>query len=308
MSGKISQYLALVTVLFISSSLFAQNNRSAVSLGGSDLGTCTTIDPCRSFDVAMSHTNAGGEIIALNTAGYGPFTINKAVTVSGAPGVHAAITVTSGVGIDVIAAGTDHVVLRNLVLIGTGGHFGIDIFPGSEVRVIGCTIRGFQLYGIVAEGGNLTVDHSAIIDNVGAFGIDVGNTNPATTTHHTVTNSLVQGNFVGLAAEQHTALVVANCTITGNTTGAQAISSAGTGAVNADLALESCTIAHNGSGVLASSNGGNNVARVFISQNVIAFDGTGVSKSGSAVVSSFNNNRFILNGSDGGPFTLVAFQ
>lgn len=147
MSGKISQYLALVTVLFISSSLFAQNNRSAVSLGGSDLGTCTTIDPCRSFDVAMSHTNAGGEIIALNTAGYGPFTINKAVTVSGAPGVHAAITVACCRGIWVTAAGTDHVELRNLVLIGAGGDFGIEINPAQEVRVIGCTIRGFGLSG-----------------------------------------------------------------------------------------------------------------------------------------------------------------
>jgi hypothetical protein len=308
MSRKISRYLALVTLLFISSSLFAQNNRSAVSVGGSDLNTCTTVDPCRSFGVAMSHTNAGGEIIALDTAGYGPFIVNKAVTVSGAPGVHAAITTTSGTGISVNAAGTDHVVLRNLVLIGAGGSSGIDINPAGEVRVIGCTIRGFQSFGIQASSGNLTVDHSAIIDNVGAFGIDVGNTNPATTTHHTVTNTLIQGNNTGLAAEQHTAVVMANCTITGNNSGAQSVSNSGTGAVNADLALESCTIAHNSGGVFAGSSGGNNLARVFISQNVIAFNGTGVSKSGSAVVSSFNNNRFVLNGTDGGPFTLVAFQ
>lgn len=123
-----------------------------------------------------------------------------------------------------------------------------------------------------------------------------------------MTNTLVQGNIVGLSAEQRTALVVANCTITGNSTGAQTVSNAGTGAVNADLALESCTIAHNDVGVFAGSSGGNNLARAFISQNVIAFNTTGVTTSGSAVVSSFNNNRFILNGTDGGPFTLVAFQ
>ena len=76
----------------------AQNNRSAVAVSGNDLNPCTVASPCRSFAVALAHTVAGGEVIALESGGYGPFTVTQSVTVSGAPGVHAAITATSGNG------------------------------------------------------------------------------------------------------------------------------------------------------------------------------------------------------------------
>ena len=43
----------------------AQNNRSAVAVSGNDLNPCTVASPCRSFAVALAHTVAGGEVIAL---------------------------------------------------------------------------------------------------------------------------------------------------------------------------------------------------------------------------------------------------
>src|SRR5438445_535301 len=71
------------------------NNRSAVSVNGSDLNACTVASPCRSFNAAIAETAPSGEIVALDSAGYGPFTVTMDVTISGAPGVHAAITATS---------------------------------------------------------------------------------------------------------------------------------------------------------------------------------------------------------------------
>src|SRR5437667_10331942 len=107
--------LSFLLSLLIASATMAQNNRSAVSVNGNDLNPCTTASPCRSFGAAMAVTNPGGEIIALTSAGYGPFTVDRAVTVSGAPGIHAAITVPSTMsGIVVSALPTDVVVLRNL--------------------------------------------------------------------------------------------------------------------------------------------------------------------------------------------------
>ena len=50
--------LAVVVSILIGSSLLAQNNRSAVSLTGNDAATCTVPDPCRTFDMAISKTNA----------------------------------------------------------------------------------------------------------------------------------------------------------------------------------------------------------------------------------------------------------
>src|SRR5437870_9513770 len=71
--------------LLIASVSFAQNNRSAVSVNGSDANPCTTVSPCRSFGVALAHTNPDGEVIALDSGGYGAFTISQPVSVIGAP-------------------------------------------------------------------------------------------------------------------------------------------------------------------------------------------------------------------------------
>src|SRR6266702_2956380 len=49
--------VAVLVAILIATSLFAQNNRSAVSLTGNDAASCTVPDPCRTFDVAISKTN-----------------------------------------------------------------------------------------------------------------------------------------------------------------------------------------------------------------------------------------------------------
>src|SRR5438128_2774394 len=100
--------------LLIASVSFAQNNRSAVSVNGSDANPCTTVSPCRSFGVALAHTNPDGEVIALDSGGYGAFTISQPVSVIGAPGVHAALTTLGGDGIDVAAGSSDNVKIINL--------------------------------------------------------------------------------------------------------------------------------------------------------------------------------------------------
>src|ERR1700756_5269822 len=106
-----------IAVLSIASVALASNNRSAVSVTGLDTNPCTTTSPCRSFGAAIAVTAADGEIIALTSGGYGPFTVTQGVTVSGVPGVHAAIT-TTGDGVIVNTAGDVDITLRNLVMIG----------------------------------------------------------------------------------------------------------------------------------------------------------------------------------------------
>jgi hypothetical protein len=78
--------------------------RTFVSTSGNDANLCTPTQPCRSFTAAIAQTTAGGEVIALDSGGYGPFTVNKALTIAGA---HVAITVFSGTGIAVNAGSPD---------------------------------------------------------------------------------------------------------------------------------------------------------------------------------------------------------
>src|SRR4029434_3053615 len=70
----------------------AQLNRTAVSFAGDDANSCAPVAPRRRFDRAMSQTNANGEILVLDSAGYGPFTIDRSVTIQAAPGVYAGVT------------------------------------------------------------------------------------------------------------------------------------------------------------------------------------------------------------------------
>src|SRR5438128_10482047 len=123
---------AVTGALLVCASLLAQNNRSAVSLTGNDAASCTVPDPCRTFDVAISKTNAGGEVIVLSSAGYGPFTVTKSVSIISPPAYHAALAPTSG---DAITVNVDNavVVLRGLTLNGSlGGNNGIT-FTGQMV-------------------------------------------------------------------------------------------------------------------------------------------------------------------------------
>jgi hypothetical protein len=62
--------------LFSAAAASALNNRSAVSVSGNDVNPCTTVSPCRSFVAAVAATNAGGEVIAIDSGGYGPFVID----------------------------------------------------------------------------------------------------------------------------------------------------------------------------------------------------------------------------------------
>jgi len=128
--------------LIVSATAFAQNNRSAVSVNGSDLNLCTTVSPCRSFGVALAHTSAGGEVIAFDSGGYGPFTINQSVSVIGAPGVHAALTASSSHGIDVAAGASDSVKIRGLnVTVNDIAAIGINAPDGRRALPDGAIIR-----------------------------------------------------------------------------------------------------------------------------------------------------------------------
>ena len=81
----------IILVCLACTSAFALNNRSAVSITGSDAASCTVPDPCRTFGVAIAATTPGGEVIALSSGGYGPFTISQSVSVIANAGVHASI-------------------------------------------------------------------------------------------------------------------------------------------------------------------------------------------------------------------------
>lgn len=70
--------------------------RTFVSTQGNDANTaslCSRNAPCRGFAAAISVVTAGGEVVALDSGGYGAISITKSVQLVAPTGVYAAITI-----------------------------------------------------------------------------------------------------------------------------------------------------------------------------------------------------------------------
>jgi len=81
-------YVALLCFsLSLGANATAAVPRTFVSGSGSDSDPCTLLKPCRTFNRAISQTESGGEVVALDSAGYGTFTVNKAVPREGSSGI-----------------------------------------------------------------------------------------------------------------------------------------------------------------------------------------------------------------------------
>jgi len=115
---------------------------------------CDLTHPCRTFNVAIGAASAGGEVVILDTAGYGPFTINKSIKVIGPSGVYGGISVQGGAGATtgiVINAGNgDDITLRGLDIGGVPGavgpfpDIGIDIQNAGGVHIEKSSIGNFN--------------------------------------------------------------------------------------------------------------------------------------------------------------------
>lgn len=295
--------------VLVATPIFALNNRSAVSVNGSDLNPCTTTAPCRSFSVAVGQTNPGGEVIAFDSGGFGSFTVSQAVTVSGAPGVHAAVTSGVGNAISVAAAATDAVNLRNLVVLAVpGGNDGINISMAKSVHILNVLTRGFAGHAGVSingAGAETLIDHLVTEDN--AQGVLIL-TSGATAVPVRITNSQIDDNTsAGIDAFQNVMAVVSNTSMTGNTYGVWLQTD-----LNAfgDMTLDHCIVSGNGIGLYAA-NPDINLRAVFrLYANVISYNvGAGIQLS-AATAFTYGNNALSANNPDisGGALSPLAQQ
>ena len=93
--------------------------RAFVSSTGNDANigaNCVQATPCKTFAVAIGAVTAGGELIALDTSGYGPIAnINKAITIATVPGATAFVVAATGTAAFTINGGaSDQITLRNI--------------------------------------------------------------------------------------------------------------------------------------------------------------------------------------------------
>jgi len=214
--------------------------RTFVASFGSDANTATNCgfaNPCRGFTAAMGITDAGGEVVALDAAGYGAVTITKSITLTANPGFYAGIASSSGAAVT-IATASVNVTLRGLNINGVGASDGVVMTNGARLSIENCIISNFANNGvdvqtaaalrivdsIIRENGNAGVlldkGVTATITGIKLLGngngLDLHNNATGTITTAAISNSVASGSFIGIWAWAATG-ATARVSVTGST-------------------------------------------------------------------------------------------
>ena len=169
---RIQLPLALLTAAFACSLGTAPANARArvfVASYGNDSNPCTFGSPCKTFQQAVNVVDAGGEVTAIDGAGFGPISITKAVTITSPDGVEAGIVPNPGSPAISINT-TGDVFLRGLTIEGNNsGTDGISLTGGgtgtlTTLGIVHCVIRHFTHDGIYLQPTNTL--HLSILDTI----------------------------------------------------------------------------------------------------------------------------------------------
>ena len=117
---------------------------------GNDSNPCTFGSPCKTFQQAVNVVDPGGEVTAIDSAGFGPISITKAVAITSPNGVEAGIVpVSGGNSITINAGPSDTITLSGLVIDGAGtGANGVSFAAGGALVMQDCVIRNMTGDGI----------------------------------------------------------------------------------------------------------------------------------------------------------------
>lgn len=267
--------------------------RTFVASFGADSNPCTLALPCRGFTAALAVTDPGGEIVVLDSAGYGPVTIGKSVSIIVPAGIYAGISVLSGDGITVVGLGIN-VTLSGLTINGQGGTHGIRFVQGSRLDVAGCQINGMGGNGLRVEGvGTIVVSQTSIVGSA-QEGIFVG-----AAAKVNIARSRIQSNgsngvqMGGAAVGSITRTVIFDNGLFG-------VEATQTAAGTTRIAADDATITDNdaGSGVYAEAIGASAAAQIDITNSLVTRNFNGVfafSQGGGAAGISSVDNEIVEN-------------
>jgi hypothetical protein len=238
MKFRVLATLAVSSLLSVAA--FGQASRTWVSGVGDDVNPCSRTAPCKTWAGAISKTAVGGEIDALDPAGFGSVTITKSITLDGT-GTMASILNAGTFGININAAASTKVVIRGLSLNGIG--------------------TGTNAIQIVGGGAGQVVITDCIIQNSNVGISDTHTTNPLRliVENTTIVGAVTNGMLLQPTSGGSTNAVVTNSHIigTGTTTAHDGIVQR----AGANLNLNNSEISSSG-GVGLHVNGGTAVATV----------------------------------------------
>ncbi|HEY2113563.1 MAG TPA: hypothetical protein VGJ51_00625 [Candidatus Angelobacter sp.] len=267
--------------------MYGQASRTWVSGVGDDANPCSRTAPCKTFAGAISKTAAGGEIDALDPAGYGALTITKAITIDGGGGQVASVLVSGTNGIVVQAGPSDVVILRNLRFNGIGtGINGIRFLSGKDLNVENCFIFGFTTNGIDIALNQATAASVHVINTIlkqnGGSGVRAANAIAPNVTVE-ISNSQAIIDTIGFEANNNSRMVV-------NYSTAENASSDGikASAATAQIAISNSDASFNTNGITAAAGSSVNVFG-----SSVAYNTTCSLNNSASTLGSFGSNRIV---------------
>jgi hypothetical protein len=294
---------AALVLSFIPAMAFAAAPRTFVSAAsGSDSNPCTRALPCRSFAAAMLVTNPAGEVVAIDSGGYGSIAINQGVTIVAPTGVHAAITASGPDAVTINAGLSDGVVLRGLAISGPGVA-GIHANTFKQLFVESCTIDNFANYGvnvdITYDGAKIYV-RDTIVRRAGTAGIALG-TQDGTVWGWISKSRFDEGGNIGVFASYGANIVCHDCEANDNVqVGYRVFAHGGVGLDGqfAELNCENCVASGNGVGFYVEGQV-QELATLRLSRSFVTGNTVGVQESMTAAVWVLSGTNLIHgNGTD----------
>ncbi len=260
-----------------------------VSVRGRDSWPCNRAKPCRTFARALTVTDLGGTVVALDSGVFSDshLIVSQAVTIEAVPGARAELR-ESGFALSVNATLSDVVVLRNLTFTGDGSTFnnGIVLNAAEALHVENCVVSGFGVKGILSLSvGELYVLDSVFRNNFIGISLD----GPTTASMDSV--RLEDGHF-GLFASFGAQVTVKNSVASGHSF-AGFSASEGAGGVDTVVNIEDSMAANNDIGIEARGSG-NDIGIVRVSHSVVTGNHIGL-QVGQGVIETRGNNTVAGN-------------
>jgi hypothetical protein len=260
------------------------------------------VQPCRSFNQALTVVEPGGEIVVQDSGGYSTgFTITQSVTIDAA-GYNASVISNSGTDLCTINAGTtDRVVLRGISF--HGAHVGgtaINVTQVGSLYVEHCSIAEFNGSGVsMPNGGNLFVTGTDVRACSRGIDLETGGATVANLVAHDsrITESGVYGVLLQSASTARARAWLTDCTASlCGFSGFQAVSE---GAGNVEMELTNCRSFGNDRGIEAvtTSTGTARVgiANCEVTQNNIGIDTQFAQGVATVIATSPGTNRIARN-------------
>lgn len=290
----INVFAIAIFTLAVASIAQAQATRTWVSGVGDDANPCSRTAPCKTFAGAISKTANGGEIDALDPAGYGAVTITKSITIDGTATGTAGLLNSNVNGI-IVNNASAIATLRALNINGAGtGVRGIEILSAAGVIVENCFIfgqNGSPGNGILdsnSTGGFLQVFNTTIT-NCSGDGIRVDPGGGSTSIVVAISNSRIGATSAsanGITLGSNVKATIYNTVISGIPNGA-GVFAQNTAGGSTEANVDHCVVSDNNFGFRANTSN----ATIRVSNTTALNTGALTFIGGGGVVTSYGNNQ-----------------